>query len=126
MTIGSEIKLLRGDYGLTQAQLAKVLGVTAQSVYYWERDEFQPAPHHLQDLAQMWNARFDPRHKGQIERWLNERLAIPDAATPPKVAAGGSALIAAAAAIGLGLLLGAALAESDKPKRRTSKKKKSR
>lgn len=123
MTVGSEIKLLRADYGLTQDQLAKILGVTAQAVYYWERDEYQPAPHHLQNLAQMWNARFDSQHRDLIERWLSERLAAPEAISAPKSTTNGSALIAAAGAFGLGLLLGAVFAEGDKPKRRPSKKK---
>lgn len=128
MTIGSDIKTLRAEYGLTQVQLAKILGVSAQTIYYWEGDQFQPAPHHLQNLAQMWNAQFDGTHREQIVRWINARLATPDATTPSQTAVGaGSALLAAAAAIGVGLLLGSALAADKKPKqtrrtRRTRRK----
>lgn len=42
MRIGTNIKRLREDKGLTQENLAEMLGVTFQAVSAWERDEYRP------------------------------------------------------------------------------------
>ena len=121
MTIGSEIRQLRENYDLTQSQLGTVLGVTAQAVYYWERDEFRPAAHQLESLAQMWNAMVDPTHRQLVDAWIRQRLANEPLPATTKAVVGGSALVAAAAAVGLGLLLFTALTDSEKPKRKGTK-----
>lgn len=42
MRIGTNIKRLREEKGLTQENLAEMLGVTFQAVSAWERDEYRP------------------------------------------------------------------------------------
>lgn len=42
MSIGANIKKYRDEKGLTQEQLAEMLGVTFQAVSSWERDEYRP------------------------------------------------------------------------------------
>ena len=41
---GAEIKNLRKDLGYTQARLAEELGLTANTVARYEREELKPSP----------------------------------------------------------------------------------
>ena len=42
MSIGSNIRSLREELGLTQEQVADKIGITFQAVSSWERDEYKP------------------------------------------------------------------------------------
>jgi DNA-binding XRE family transcriptional regulator len=42
MTFATQLKQARADAGLTQHQLAELLGVTPQTVYYWEAGKRVP------------------------------------------------------------------------------------
>lgn len=42
IVISKKIKEYRKEYGITQKQLAELLGVSCQSVSKWERDECYP------------------------------------------------------------------------------------
>ncbi len=53
MSIGTNIKRLREERGLTQEQLAEKLGVTYQAVSSWEREEYRPDTEKLVKLAEV-------------------------------------------------------------------------
>ena len=55
MSIGTNIRSLREERGLTQEQLADKLGVTFQSVSYWERDEYKPDIEKIIKLAEVFD-----------------------------------------------------------------------
>ncbi len=50
-TIGNRIKVLRQSKGLTQAELAQILGVPYQSVGQWERGIRKPKPATITQIA---------------------------------------------------------------------------
>ena len=49
--IGDRIREVRSRMGLTQAQLAKQVGVSSQAVWSWEAGRVKPKHEHLEDLA---------------------------------------------------------------------------
>ncbi len=51
MSLGSNIKRLREANGMTQEELAKVLGVSPASVSYWESDVKVPRMGAIQKMA---------------------------------------------------------------------------
>lgn len=53
MSIGQNIKALREERGLTQAQVAEALDVSFQAVSSWERDEYRPETDKLIRLAEL-------------------------------------------------------------------------
>ncbi|KDA99143.1 helix-turn-helix transcriptional regulator [Lactobacillus gasseri] len=50
-----ELKSLRVGAGLTQAELAKRLGVTNVTVSRWERGEAVPKPKYIKAMAKLFN-----------------------------------------------------------------------
>lgn len=50
-----ELKSLRVGAGLTQAELAKQLGVTNVTVSRWERGEAVPKPKYIKAMAKLFN-----------------------------------------------------------------------
>ena len=50
-TLGERIKIAREKQGLTQVQLADLLGVKGQTVYRWEKGERNPDYETLMDIA---------------------------------------------------------------------------
>lgn len=55
MSIGSNIKSLREERGLTQEQVADALGVSFQAVSSWERDEYKPDTDRLIRIAELFD-----------------------------------------------------------------------
>ena len=53
------IKELRVERGLTQAQLAKLIGVTQGAVYFWEKGINEPTAGYLIKLARLFNVSVD-------------------------------------------------------------------
>ena len=49
--IGDRIKEARNKLGLTQAQLARQVGVSSQTVWAWEAGRVKPTHEHLEELA---------------------------------------------------------------------------
>ncbi len=49
--IGDRIKEARNKLGLTQAQLARQVGVSSQTVWSWEAGRVKPTHEHLEELA---------------------------------------------------------------------------
>ena len=49
--IGDRIREARTKLGLTQAQLAKQVGVSSQTVWSWEAGRAKPTHEHLEELA---------------------------------------------------------------------------
>ena len=53
------IRTLRQARGLSQVELAKILGVTKQSVSNWENDNIQPSIEMLKRIAQVFSVSTD-------------------------------------------------------------------
>ena len=51
MSIGERIVQLRNDKGVSQGQLAQILGVSRQTISKWENDQSSPDTLHLIKLA---------------------------------------------------------------------------
>ncbi len=59
INIGSNIKRLRGEKGVTQEQLAEAMNVTCAAVSKWERGETYPDITALQPLAYYFGVSLD-------------------------------------------------------------------
>ncbi len=57
--ISARIKQLREDKGLTQAELAKLLGITRSSVNAWEMGISVPSTQYIVELAAMFKVSTD-------------------------------------------------------------------
>lgn len=57
--LGSRIKELRIERGLTQPQLAKMVGVTNAVISFWENDVNEPKASYIKKLAQCFNVTCD-------------------------------------------------------------------
>ena len=64
MTIGSNIRRLRTEKGVTQEQLAEAMNVTCAAVSKWERSETYPDITLLQPLAFYFGVSTDELTKG--------------------------------------------------------------
>ena len=53
MSLGTNIKSIREQRGLTQGQLSKKLDVTFQAISSWERDEYKPDTDNLIKIAEV-------------------------------------------------------------------------
>lgn len=51
--VARDVYLRRIELGLTQAELARLIGVTQQVISQWEVGEFRPSAHRLQQLAEL-------------------------------------------------------------------------
>lgn len=56
MTVSERIKKLREEKGLTQKQLAVLIGVSERSVNNWERGKIKPKMIYLEKMAEMLSA----------------------------------------------------------------------
>ena len=59
ITIGTNIKRLRSDKGITQEQLAEAMNVTCAAVSKWERSEASPDTDNLIELARLYDISLD-------------------------------------------------------------------
>lgn len=57
--LNQRIRILRQARGLSQVELAKILGVTKQSVSNWENDNIQPSIEMLKRIAQTFGVSAD-------------------------------------------------------------------
>ena len=59
MKIGEKIKELRIERGISQAQLAKHIGVSQKAVDYWERGINEPKASYVIALVRFFELSFD-------------------------------------------------------------------
>ena len=59
MNIGNKIKELRMEKGLSQMQLAKLIGVSQKAVDYWERSVNEPKASYIIKLVKVFDISFD-------------------------------------------------------------------
>lgn len=57
--LNQRIRILRQARGLSQVELARILGVTKQSVSNWENDNIQPSIDMLKRIAQTFGVSAD-------------------------------------------------------------------
>ena len=53
------LKELRSDYGISQAVLAKAIGVTQKAIDFWEKDINEPKASYIIALAQFFGVTSD-------------------------------------------------------------------
>lgn len=75
MTVGQNIKKYRKEMGLTQAKLAKEIGVFQHHVYRWERDIVVPSIETIKKLANILGVSTDGLLFSENER---KQLKITD------------------------------------------------
>ena len=85
MSIGTTIKKLRRDKGITQEQLAELLGLSTNAVSQWECDKTAPDISHLPVLANIFEVSADvlleidlakSKKQAEIEEFLAEESAF--------------------------------------------------
>ena len=81
MTFGEKIVFLRKSKGMSQDQLAELLGVTRQSVSKWERDEVVADTDRILALSKLFGVSCDYLLNDSITDAASSK-AIPPAATP--------------------------------------------
>lgn len=59
MKIGEKIKELRMEGNLSQASLAKAIGVSQKAVDYWERDVNEPKASYIIALVKFFDITYD-------------------------------------------------------------------
>ena len=59
MTIGCKIKELRTEKGLSQYNLAKLIGVSQKAIDYWERNVNEPKASYIIALVKTFDITFD-------------------------------------------------------------------
>ena len=59
MKIGERIKELRIETGLSQMQLAKLIGVSQKAIDYWERSVNEPKASYIIALVHTFHITFD-------------------------------------------------------------------
>ena len=59
MSIGAKIKELRIEKGLSQMQLAKIVGVSQKAIDYWERNVNEPKASYIIALVKAFDITFD-------------------------------------------------------------------
>ena len=59
MSIGEKIKELRIEKGLSQMNLAKIVGVSQKAIDYWERDVNEPKASYIIALVKAFEITFD-------------------------------------------------------------------
>ena len=59
ITIAERIKRYRDEKRLTQSELGKMIGVSAQAIYKWEKEICYPDILFLPYLAQILNCKID-------------------------------------------------------------------
>ena len=59
MYIGEKIKELRTEKGLSQMQLAKMVGVSQKAIDYWERNVNEPKASYIIALVRIFEITFD-------------------------------------------------------------------
>jgi len=59
MKVGEKIKELRIEKGLSQMQLAKLIGVSQKAIDYWERDVNEPKVSYIISLVNFFCLSFD-------------------------------------------------------------------
>ncbi len=102
MTLGQRIKQARKAKGLSLEQLGKLLGVTRQLVWQWERDDTDASKHIAQlcehltvpveyfygpsasDTLENKIRRLDPERQGHIEAMVNALLLLQQQEGPVK------------------------------------------
>ena len=59
MNIGDKIKELRIGKGLSQYNLAKLVGVSQKAIDYWERNVNEPKASYIISLVKVFDISFD-------------------------------------------------------------------
>ncbi len=59
MTIGEKIKELRLEKGLSQLNLAKLIGVSQKAIDYWERNVNEPKAGYIIALVKTFGITYD-------------------------------------------------------------------
>lgn len=73
---GRKVSAARRSCGLTARKLAELLGVSYQTVYYWERGKTLPQPHQLGalantlslDIQDLWETLIESRARRSFEK----------------------------------------------------------
>ncbi|MCC6574387.1 MAG: helix-turn-helix domain-containing protein [Planctomycetes bacterium] len=117
MEISAEqVKNLRHRLGLTQAQMARALQVTEQTIYNWERGLALPTRYDAVIMNRLWHMAQTADTRNRAREAL-VRAAEAKAVNEKQLAA---AIIGSAVGLGLGLLLAELFGGADSGRRRST------
>lgn len=68
MEVGNQILKFRKDFGMSQSDLANIVGVSRQTVSNWESGKYSPDIVSLNELSKVFNISVDQLINGEISR----------------------------------------------------------
>lgn len=73
-----DIRYLRTEcYGLTREEFANALGVTAQTIYFWEKGTYFPSRYDLVVLYRLWEMYQNPFYREKAKQALKQAATLP-------------------------------------------------
>lgn len=64
----SEIKAIRAIYSLSRYDLAQILGVNKQTIYFWETSRTKPLTIYLVVLQKFWDTIQNDKKRDKVEK----------------------------------------------------------
>ena len=77
MDIGRRIKKKREEFGISQDKLARMLSVTPQTVYRWEKGKAIPRPELLERMGEIFQVPLDWFYKPEEQKFNKNTNSIP-------------------------------------------------
>lgn len=112
-----QIKMLRQTYGLTREEFAKALGVSAQTIYFWENGTHAPSRYDSVVLYRLWEMSFSPATREEARQALRKAIDLPNSPPFQKHTDSsdvlGAAIVGGLIGFGLGVLLTALFGKDD-------------
>lgn len=84
MKTGERIALLRKEHGMSQQELADVLGVSRQAVSKWELDDSVPSVENFVRLSKLFSVSVDSLLQDGMESENTAKAAAPSPGVPKK------------------------------------------
>ena len=67
-----DIRALRASYCLTREELAKAIGVTKQTLYFWEKGTYKPSRYDAVVLRELWKITQNTKKKVFMKKVLHK------------------------------------------------------
>ena len=102
-----DIRALRAAYGLTREEFARAIGVTKQTIYFWEHGKYYPARYDSIVLYKLWAMLHNPEERKIAKNALFKAKTLPPEPSIEEKKGGniGAFLSGELIGFGLGLIL---------------------
>lgn len=68
MDLGQNIEMLRNNFGVTQEELSKKIGISRQAVYKWEKNKSTPTIENIMKICEIFDVDINDFLKGKISK----------------------------------------------------------